>query len=304
MVVQQPQQIDPQRVDPYAQSNNPYGLPAVAERPYVPMQYGSTLPPVPMNQVRDAHNNAAIGSVVVGGLAFCLSLVGVIPGAPFFYYSAGGIIAIIGGARARSRSRRGFGSAGFTPILAIILGSLAAVFMLIGIAIHATATSNALNGSYNNSRTQTGAGTSSGSTSQALPAAPAFGADPTLTQYEASASQLAHSIYTTYNGGQVSATGGVQPLWPANLSESTNGVVMFPSGTAAASIPSDEVVRYVLSNDGKTFDIGITGGTRKEVAIYDSEANEFTWVCDTGAPSNCPAGGLDPNSSGNTTSNS
>ena len=72
-------------VDPYAQIN-PYGLPPVAQRPYVSAQ-SSALPAVPMQQIHQAHNSAAIGSVVVGALAFCLSIVGFIPGSPVFYLS-------------------------------------------------------------------------------------------------------------------------------------------------------------------------------------------------------------------------
>ncbi len=298
MVLHQPQQIDPQRVDPYAASN-PYGLPAVQERPYVPMQH-TTLPPVAMGEVHQASNGAAIGSVVVGAVAFCLSLVGLIPGSPVFYYSVGGVFAIVGGARALARQRRGFGTSRIAPVAAIILGSLAVLFMVIGVLIHTTLSSS-VNYGTNGSQSQTG--TTSGSTTGALPTAPSFSTDATLTRYEASAGQLATSIYATYNGGQVS-TGAVPAQWPGALMESTDGVVSFPSGTAAATLPNDEVVKYVLSSDGKYFVVAVTGGTHQEVAIYDSQDNVFTWVCDTGAPATCPSGGLDPNSSGDTTSDS
>jgi hypothetical protein len=306
MILHAPQQIDPQRVDPYAASN-PYGLPAVQERPYVPMQR-TTLPPVPMGQVHQASNGAAIGAVVVGAIAFCLSLVGLVPGSPIVYYSVGGVFAIIGGARALSRTRNGFGTARVAPVLAIVLGSLAVVFMVIGIALHTTGYSTVNYGSNGTngfqSQSQAGTGTTGGSTTEALPTAPSFSADATLTQYEVSAGQLATSIYATYNGGQVSSSGGLPGQWPASLMESTGGVVLFPSGTAAATIPNDQVIKYVISSDGKYFDVAVTGGNRQEVAIYDSEENVFTWVCDTGASATCPTGGLDPNSSGNTTTDS
>jgi hypothetical protein len=83
-----------------------------------------------------------------------------------------------------------------------------------------------------------------------------------------------------------------------------SGAVTFPTGSAAATIPTDEAVKYVRSSDGTEFVVAVTGGDHQEVAIYDSQANKFTWVCDTGAPSSCPAGGLDPNSTGTTSSNS
>ena len=291
--MQQPQQIVAQHVDPYAASS-PYGLPAVPERPYVPMQR-TTLPPVPMGQVHEAHNTAAIGSVVVGALAFCLSLVGVIPGAPFFYYSAGGVLAIVGGARALSRSRKGYGGARVAPILAIVLGSLAVLFMIMGFVIHATA--NSINSSYSS---QTGTGSLSQSSGPiVLATPPTFAADPDLSNYEAVASQLAADVYLQY--GPHTAVQTV--AYPATLPPSTNGRVDFPNGSVAFT--SDEGYKYVPSTDGKSFDIAVTGGARREVAVYDSQTNEFTWACYAGASVNCPAGGLDPNSSdGSTTSNS
>jgi hypothetical protein len=292
----QQQPIQQQRPDPYAQAN-PYGLPAVQERPYVPMQR-TTLPAVPMNQVHYASNNAAIGSVVVGALAFCLSIVGVIPGAPFFYYSAGGILAIIGGARALYRRSKGYATVMWAPVTAIILGSLAVVLMIAGFAIHLTAATAFDDGSQNTqSQSATGAqsdsGSQSGSVSEAMPQAPTFSTDAALTQYEQSASQIATAIYATYNGGQVSTT---TPQWPSSLSELSNGTVTFPSGTAAATIPTDEIVKYTVSSDGKYFDVYVSGGPKNEIAIYDSEANELTWLCDTGAASTCPTGGISPSS--------
>ena len=35
---------------------------------------------------------------------------------------------------------------------------------------------------------------------------------------------------------------------------------------------------------GKYFDVYVSGGAKNEVAIYDSEANELSWLCDTGPP--------------------
>ena len=290
-----PQRVDPQRVDPYAAAN-PYGLPAVPERPYVPMQR-TTLPPVPMAQVHDAHNGAAIGSVVVGAVALCLSLVGVVPGAPFFYYSAGGVLAIVGGVRALARSRRGFGTARVAPVAAIVLGSLAVMFMVIGFAIHTIAASTVLNnGSYTS---QAGAGTSQQAAGPVVvPAPPAFTADPELSNYEAQVSQLASDVYLQY--GPHDAVQNV--AYPATLAPIIGGRVDFPNGSV--TFTSDETYKYVPSADGKSFDIAVSGGTRKEVAVYDSLANEFTWSCYAGASVNCPAGGLDPNSNGTTTSNS
>jgi hypothetical protein len=306
MVLHQPQQIEPQRVDPYAQSN-PYGFGAVQQRPYVPMQQmrmqQTTLPPVPMQQVHDAHNNAAIGSVVVGAIAFCLSLVGVIPGAPIFYYSAGGILAIIGGIRALVRSRMGFGSNHMLPVIAIVLGSLAVLFMVIGIAIHATTYSKVLNRT-NSSPSQPGtsSGMSSGGTSVAIPLSPDFATDSTLTEYERTASSVVSGIYLADNKGWASTSTGVLP-WPTSLS-GDSGKVVSADGGFVAFLPSADDVKYVLSSDGKHFVVAVSGGTHQEVALYDSESNTFTWVCDTGAPATCPAGGLDPNSSSSTTLNS
>jgi hypothetical protein len=240
--------------------------------------------------------------VLVGTLALCLSIVGIMPGAPFFYYSAGGILAVIGGARALGRSRAGLGTSTVSPVLAILLGSLAVLFMVIGFVEHVVFPSSALNDSYGNSQTNFGA--VPGSASQVLPPTPTWKQDASLTQYETSATQIALAIYATYNGGSVSVGDGVQPQWPTGLTVNAQGVVSFPTGTGATTIPGDEVVTYVRSSDGTSFDIAVAGGTRKEVAIYDSATNRFSWVCYSGASPACPAGGLDPSSTGPGTSNS
>jgi hypothetical protein len=115
-------------------------------------------------------------------------------------------------------------------------------------------------------------------------------------------SKIATAIYNTYDGGQV----GQALEWPERLSETTDGTVTFPSGTAATTVPSDQIVSYDVSTDGKYFDVGVSGGARNEIAIYDSQSNTYTWMCASGAPTSCPAGGVSPGSGddGTTTSNS
>ena len=300
MVIHQPQQIDPQRVDPYAASN-PYGLPPVQERPYVPMQ-STTLPPVPMGQVHAASNKAAIGSVVVGAIAFCLSLVGFFPGSPVFYYSAGGVIAIIGGVRALRLHRGGYGSSPVAPIAAIILGSLAVLFMVIGIAVHTTANAAlSSNGAQVQSGGDTGAGIQDDSGSETLHAPPVFAADTQLSSYENSASSIAMGVYGSYSSGQVVAA---DMNWPTSLQVDAQGKVMLPDGSTAAIIPAGQVANVVVSSDGKYFAVFVSGGPKTEAAIYDSESNSYKWVCDTGAPASCPAGGLDPKTLGSGSSGS
>jgi hypothetical protein len=293
-----PSAVVPAQVDPYA-SANPYGLPAVQvpERPYVPMER-SPLPPVSAVQLRQSAGRGAVGYVILGAVAFCLSLVGLMPGSPVFYYSAGGIFAIVGGARLLVRNRGISSSA--APLAAVVLGSLAVVCMVIGIAIHVTGATTTRYGS-SNQQSQSGTTAAGGSIATALPTAPTFAGDAALTTYEQSAFRIAESIYGTYNGGQVVDP---NPQWPSSLQELSNGTVTFPSGTAAASLPTDEVLKYELSSDGKYFDVAVSGGDRKEIAIYDSEANEFTWMCDTGAAAACPPGGISPDSSDGSSSNS
>ncbi len=93
------------------------------------------------------------------------------------------------------------------------------------------------------------------------------------------------------NGGQVT-----QPAsnLPASLTLTSQGVVEFPNGTGAGTIPVNEELKYVVSQDGKSFDLSISGGSLTEIAVYDSASNEFTWACEPGAPATCPAGGLSP----------
>ena len=302
MVIHQPQQIDPQRVDPYAASNSS-GLPPVQERPYVPMQR-TTLPPVSMGQVHAAGSRAAIGSVVIGAIAFCLSLVGFFPGSPVFYYSAGGVIAIIGGVRALRLHRSGYGSSPVAPIAAIILGSLAVLFMVIGIAVHTTANA-ALTTNGVGAQVQTGTGTSSGtqdnSAAATLPDPPTFASDSQLTTYETSVSWIASAVYQDYSSGQVVAA---NMNWPKSIEVNADGKVLLPDGGTAAVIPAGEVVKIVVSDDGKYFVVFVSGGPKNQTAIYDSKSNSYTWVCATGAPASCPAGGVDPNLGGTSSSNS
>jgi hypothetical protein len=255
-------------------------------------------PYAPMEQVHHVHNSAAIGSVVIGALAFCLSLIGLIPGSPIFYYSAGGILAIVGGIRALLRRRRGFGTVLWAPVLAIILGSLAALIMLSEIVMASVARGDELSGT-STSQALPQSQSQSGSAAATLPAPPTFSADAALTQYEATAAMMATSVYASYNGGQITTP---NPQWPASVTESAQGTLLFPSGTSAGSIPSDEVIKYEVTSDGRGFDIAVSGGARDEVAIYDSELNTFTWTCDS-SDAACPPGGIssDPDSSSATT---
>jgi hypothetical protein len=291
--------IEPQRVDPYGQSN-PYGLQAVQRQQYVPMQ-STGLPPGQMRPVQQAHNRVAVGPLVVGAIAFGLSLVGFMPGSPVFYYSAGGIFAIIGGIRVLIRRQSGFDAAIWAPVLAIVLGSLAVVFMISGIIVHSAANADASNDySGSVSTAQNGTGTSGSTDAPALPTAPNFAADQTLSVYELSASAVAASIYERYSV----STSPTSPNWPSSVSLATDGIVTFPSGPTTVSIAADDVLKYVVSPDGKYFDLSVSGGNLSEIAIYDSESNEFTWVCEKGAPATCPAGGIQPDSgSSPTTSN-
>jgi hypothetical protein len=268
---------EPQRMDPYA--------PTVQ----------SSLPPVPMQQIHQAHNSAAIGSVVVGAVAFCLSLVGFIPGAPVFYYSLGGIFAIIGGIRALVRRSAGFGSIVWAPILAIVLGSLAVVFMVSGIILHSVEGTNSdATGSL--STVQHGTGASAGQAT--VPLAPTFSSDRDMTNYESDVRVLALEIYEKYGSGVPAPP---TQSWPTSMSVTPGGVVMYPDGSEAAQLAVGSLVKYVVSSDGNYFDISVSGGDGTQIAIYDSEANVFTWACEPGAPATCPAGGLQPDSGGSST---
>jgi hypothetical protein len=292
----QPQLIQQQRPDPYAQPN-PYGLPAVQERPYVPMQRGAGVAPVSYTPVRQTGGGTAIGSVIVGAIAFCISLVGFIPGSPVFYYSVGGVFAIVGGARVLARNG---GGSRLAPIAAIVLGSLAVVFMVIGIALHVTATSSD-NFTTNNAQSGSTTGSSGSGTSSAplqIPTAPTFAADAPLSQYENTASQIAQDIDLQYGPHSAVDT----PSYPVALQNDTNGNPEFPNNDV--SLTAGEQYKYFASKDGKSYDVYVTGGDDKEVAVYDSQANEFTWVCDTGASANCPVGGITPGQASGTTSNS
>jgi hypothetical protein len=259
---------------------------------------------VPMQQVHQQHNSAAVASVVVGALAFTLSLVGLLPGSPIFYYSAGGVFAIIGGARALARRRQGFGTDRKAPIAAIILGSLAVVFMITGILIHVVGTevanTNYTSGTTSNAAPQVSGG--SNVASATVPAAPTFAADAELTAYEKTAGDVALDVDKFANGGYAFAD---NPNWPAALTVTSDGTILLPPGTSPGTLPAGQEMRYVLSGDAQSFDIYVTGGTHDEIAIYDSSTNSFTWTCDD-SDASCPPGGLtpDPGNQSSTTTNS
>jgi hypothetical protein len=250
--------------------------------------------------VRQGTSGASIGYIVVGAIAFGLSLIGLMPGSPVFYYSAGGVIAIIGGARALIRSRGGYGGSPIAPIVGIVLGSLAVVCMVIGIVIHTS-----VSASFNSTpvtQSQTGAGAADGSqgnsTSSFVPVSPNFPTDAALTSYEASAGAVAEGVYGGYSDGHVVAT---DMNWPTTLQQGPDGSVTLPNGTIAAKIPAGQVVKILVSKDGKYFGVFVSGGPENEIAVYNSETNKFNWVCDTGAPATCPAGGLSADSGADTT---
>jgi hypothetical protein len=281
--------VEPQRIDPHAQANpypqaNPYGLPPVEQRAYVPMQ-NAVLPQVPMQAVHRVHNRAAIGSVVVGAIASCLSLVGFSPGSPVVYYSAGGLIAIVGGVRALVRRRAGFGTNAWAPALAIALGALAVVLMVSGLLIHANARMYVPE---SNSLSQNGTGLGNGGTASTLPSPPSFAGDPNLTAYERSAATVAQSIYANYNGGQLTSS---TPTWPADVTVASDGQVTFPTGVVATTIPAGEVLHYGVSPTLGFFTISVTGGNLSEIAVYESRENRFTWACASEAQATCPPGG-------------
>lgn len=300
LVVQQPQRADPYTTQgPYGTG---YGLAATngtvygSQNGYSP--YNNGYAPVPLQQVHQQHNSAAIGSVIFGGLAFCLSLVGLLPGSPVFYYSAGGVFAIVGGVRALVRRRQGYGTSIVLPVVAIVLGSLAVVFMITGILIHlsggyssgtATTTSNA--------QAQVSGGAATIDPTATVPAAPTFATDAQLTSYEQEAGKVALYVDQYANGGLAYAA---NPLWPAALTVTSDGTILLPPGTSPGQLPTGEELRYVLSGDKQSFDVFITGGNHQEIAIYDSSTNSFTWTC-AASDSTCPPGGLTQNSGGSTT---
>ena len=242
-----------------------------------------------MHQAHHAHNRAAISSVIVGAVAFGLSLVGFIPGSPVFYYSVGGIFAVIGGIRALLQRRRGFGRVLWAPILAIVLGSLAVLLMGIGIVDRSTVN---LSTGYTGSTTTTQ--NQSGASPIQIAAPPSFGTDALLTQYEQVAARISGGVLNQYAGGATRLASG--QAWPSALTLSPNNTVLEPDGTAIGSVDPGEVLQYSVTSDGRGFDLFVSGGDKSEVAVYDSMTNSYTWTCPA-SDTTCPAGGTDPNSS-------
>jgi hypothetical protein len=337
--------VQPQRVDPYAQASNPYGLGAAQpaqqfaaqlatqpaqqlaaqERPYVPMQnvYNERMARQ-QEWNSQAFNNQQLPTVGVGyaisGLVFfALSLVGLIPQSPIYFLSYGAIFAVIGGIRILGQRSKGRRLRLWPPVIALVFGLIAILISGSEFALNTIARTDGLSaynsglpvqgtqgadGQSGDANLGSGAqGGAQGTTLNAsMPAPPTFAGDSALTTYEASARNIATSLYASYNGGVI-GTPGAQ--WPATLTENADGTVSFPSGTVAAQIPADQDVKYEVSSDGKYFDVAVSAGNHQELAIYDSENNVFTWMCDTGAPASCPAGGVSPDSgSGTVTSNS
>ena len=162
----------------------------------------STLPPLSYAQAPSSGGNgAAIGSVVVGAIAFCLSIVGLMPGATVTYYSAGGVIAIIGGVRTLMRRH---GGSRAIPIIAIALGTIAVIFMATGLVIHSGSipTYGTAPASQNQIQSGTGTGTDTGTgdTSAAanMPATPSFASDPGLSEYETKAALISQQVQLAY----------------------------------------------------------------------------------------------------------
>jgi hypothetical protein len=242
-----------------------------------------------MQQVHRANNSAALGSLAVGAIAFCLSLVGLMPGSHLVYYSAGGVLAIIGGARALARRRRGYGTILWAPVLAITLGALAAVFMVSEIAV-STIARDADNAATTGSPAQL---------SGTISTPPSFATDPTLTAYESSAASIAARVYATYSGGQLETPGSG---WPASVTVGADGTVTIADGLSAGTLPAGEALAYIRSNDGRGFDVLVSGSNHLETAIYDSATNSFHWSC-TSSDTGCPPGALVPPSSGSSGSN-
>ena len=263
-----------------------------------------TGPYVATAQARQQHNSAAIWPLVLGIIAFCISLVGLLPGSTIYFYSTTGIFAIVGGASALARRRKGFGTLLAAPIAAIILGSVAIVCMIIGVVLHANPTSNNYNSSgYSSKEGGSGPGAhlplGNIFNQWGMPNPPSFASEPNLTRYEQSAENVSMSIIDTYSDGHYSHGNPVAPAgWPTSLSQNSSGQVVFPNGQLAMTIPSDEIVKYFLTSGGASFIVEVYGRSDPNAALYSLSANNFSWICAKDAGSTCPAGGLTSSSAG------
>lgn len=242
-----------------------------------------------------------MGSLLIGIITFGIALAALMPNSGFGYYSAGGIFAIVGGVTALARRRRGYGTLRAVPIAAIILGSLAIICLVVGVAVPIAHNMSQINnnvGSFPSSQSGSGVtgapGETGGTTTvnSPMPTTPSFSTDPKLSAYEQSAASISKSIYNTFNGGEVATQSS---HWPTTLGETADGTVLFPSGTAAAIIPSGELVTYGLTPDRLGFQVEVSARTESDIAAYNSETNQFTWVCGNEAASKCPPGGVGVN---------
>jgi hypothetical protein len=239
-------------------------------------------------------NNAVAWVSFVAGLVSIASIFAfaLFPGS--YFLPVFGLTAIITGARAISRHRRGSVTVLWAPIIGLVLGLIAEFILILGIIFAATGvgtTPTSLSNSGNN------IGSDTGTNPGAAPAS-VFGPTGSTTNYDMGVNQLTY--LPTSNGTLSQSATTARSLvailqqdyangkagtaangsWPISLTYTQYGAVTASDGRDLGYIltPGDHLA-YSVESDG-SFLLEISGANTTELAVYASNTTEYLAWCE------------------------
>jgi hypothetical protein len=254
-----------------AANANPYGITAVHQTSYVPMNGANVVESPVEHEVYPVSNSAARLSVFFGFAAIAMTLIAALPGSPTLWVCGASVIAVLWGARAILHLIQRRATNLWAPVLGILLGLSAAAVTLLGVNVIGIVNS------------ATGGLIPTASTTVAVDMTPQLSPEPfvfagnqILTSDGTTVQQVATALNRAYASGNSTLDAG--QTWPASLTLK-NGQVTEPSGTPLVTIAPGYSVTYRLSADQSSYSIGVTSGNGTEIAIYYSATNNFRFTC-------------------------
>jgi hypothetical protein len=260
-------------------STGPTSTVAAAHTPYVPMSRSRLIRPEEHEEDFSISNRSAWLSLLFGLVAAGLTVVSFLPGSAVLWVGASGLIAILWGVRALVRKRANRATNVWAPVVGMLLGIAATVFMLFGIAILSALHIGAP------STTAANAASIQPTVAQTSPTPFVFTSNAPLTASETETQQIAMAINNTFAAGSTKLAPG--QAWPALLSVSGTSVVA-PNGTTVATLPDGMSINYKLVDNKTGYEIAVSSGDLTEIAIYDSTRNVYGFQCATNDPDCVP----------------
>jgi hypothetical protein len=218
-----------------------------------------------------------------GVAALAMTLENALPGSSSAWIEGAGVWAVLCGLFAILRRMRGRASNTWAPIVGIVFGLTATAVALLGVNV-ADLITTAMGGA-----PPASSATDSMDVALVRPVSSepfVFASNAALTEDGTEVQQIATAINQNYaSGNSVLATG---QAWPQFL-KFTSSQVLADSGTPLVTVRPGHVFRYTLAADLKSYTFTVSSGDLSDSAIYDSEADHFTYACPVSDTSCVPA---------------